>query len=80
MQSEDLLKEIQQVCREVFKDPALEITEETTAKDVESWDSISNLFFIDKVEKTFNVKLSLADILSLKKIKDLLIILQTKQQ
>lgn len=66
-----VLQEMNKVCQRVFKDDSLIINESTAAKDVDGWDSISNLFLIDELERTFNMKFELDDILNAENIGDL---------
>jgi acyl carrier protein len=53
---------IQMVARRVFLDDALELTDETTAGDVERWDSLNHVNFIVQVEKAFKIKFKNAEI------------------
>ena len=79
MSKEKLLIEIQIICREIFNKPELIISESTNSDDVEGWDSITNVFFIDKIEKKFDTKLSLMDIMDMDNIGDLIEILAEKK-
>lgn len=73
-----VLQEMNKVCQRVFKDDSLIINESTAAKDVDGWDSISNLFLIDELERTFNMKFELDDILNAENIGDLATIICKK--
>lgn len=53
------------VFREVFEDDALEIRPETTADDVDAWDSLSHVTLVLAVEREFGVKLSAAAVAKL---------------
>ncbi|WP_299444727.1 acyl carrier protein [uncultured Rhodospira sp.] len=59
----------------IFKDVMdvedIEITNETTADDVEEWDSLSHVRLIVAVEKKYAIKFSDAEIESLRKFGDL---------
>ncbi|MDG1476830.1 MAG: phosphopantetheine-binding protein [Vicingaceae bacterium] len=79
MSKEKLLTEVQLICREIFKKPELTISESTSSDDVEGWDSITNVFFIDQIEKKFDTKLSLMDIMDMDNIGDLLSILEKQK-
>lgn len=53
---------IQDVARRVFQDETLLLTDETTADDVERWDSLNHVNFIVQVEKAFRVKFKSSEI------------------
>lgn len=74
-----ILSSIQEICKVVFKDDKLTIQESTSSKDVEQWDSLSNLFLIDGIEREFDVKFSLDEILHSKNIGDLVSLIQNKK-
>jgi acyl carrier protein len=78
MDKAKVLEEINQVCQKVFRDTTLRVSESTAAKDVDNWDSISNLFLIDELEKTFNIKFELDDILNAQNIGDLADVILTR--
>ena len=62
MDREQMLEQIQELCREVFEDDELEITESTTDADVENWDSLTHLSLINEIETTFRVKFTMGEI------------------
>ena len=62
MDREQMLEQIQELCREVFEDDELAITERTTAADVENWDSLTHLSLIHEIETTFRVKFTMGEI------------------
>ncbi|MFM8285496.1 MAG: acyl carrier protein [Planctomycetaceae bacterium] len=68
---DNLLSRINDVFRTVFDDDELNVTRETTARDIEGWDSMMQVTLVVNFEKTFKVRLSAAEISSLKKVGDL---------
>ena len=63
--------QLQDVFRQVFRDPALTITDAMSAKDDGRWDSLSHISLIVAVEKTFQVKFRVAEIARLNSVGDL---------
>ncbi len=57
----------------------LSLTEATTAKDVEGWDSLSHLRLIVAVEQDFGLKFTTGEIERLKNIGDMVNTIQSKQ-
>ena len=63
---EKLLDDLNDVLRSVFDDETLTVTRETTADDVDGWDSMMHINLIIAVEKRFGVKFAAAEINGLK--------------
>ncbi len=79
MRKEDILSDIGEVCKTVFNDETLVVTQTTSANDIGNWDSMTNLFLIDAIEKKFNVKFSVDDVFNSQNIGDLCnVIMQRK--
>jgi acyl carrier protein len=60
------------VFRDIFDNPALEISEATTANDIPEWDSIMHVNLIVAVEKAFGISFSTRDVKSLANVGDLM--------
>jgi len=56
---------------EVFDDATLNIKRETTADDIDDWDSLSHLNLVIAVEMKFGVKFALGELQSLKNVGDM---------
>lgn len=67
-----------QVFRNVFKNDAITISPETTAADIEQWDSITHLDLITATEEAFNIEITGFDVMGLKNVGDLLNLIQRK--
>ena len=74
----DLKNQLQEIFRKVFEDPALEINEDMTAGDVTNWTSLTHLIMIENVEKEFKIQVALKELIKLKKVGDLLGLIQHK--
>lgn len=51
-----IINELQAIFREIFDDGGMVITRETTADDVEAWDSLTHLQLIMEIEQAFKIK------------------------
>ena len=52
----DILNKLQDIFRQVFEDESIVLTRETTADDIEVWDSLTHLQIIMQTEKAFKIK------------------------
>jgi acyl carrier protein len=59
---------LQRVFREVFDDESISITAETTAADIDAWDSLEHINLIIAVEREFKVKFRTGEITGLKNV------------
>jgi acyl carrier protein len=66
------MTQLAEIVREVFDDEAADLTEATTAKDVEGWDSLSHIRFIVTVEQRFKIKFTSREVENLRNLGDLL--------
>jgi acyl carrier protein len=57
----DVRTRLTEIMRDVFDDEALTVTDATTAKDVEHWDSLTHVNLIVAVEKTFRIRLTMKE-------------------
>tara|TARA_Y100000780_G_scaffold132772_1_gene119381 strand:- start:90685 stop:90924 length:240 start_codon:yes stop_codon:yes gene_type:complete len=57
-----------QILRDIFDSPELEVTEETSANDVDGWDSITHMQVIATLEKEFKIRFALGELQSLKNV------------
>ena len=72
------LDTLTQIFRDVFDDGALCISDETTADDVEGWDSFTHVYLIKAVEVRFGVRFGTAELLALRTVGDLLRCIEDK--
>lgn len=62
MENNEIKERLEQIFREIFDDPELKISLETTAEDIEDWDSLTHMQLILKIEKEFNIKFTISEI------------------
>ena len=74
----DTLTQLQQVFRNIFDDDALTVTRESTAQDIEAWDSVQNVTLMLEVETDFGVRFSTSEMAYLKNVGDLVDLIERK--
>ncbi|ADU20760.1 MULTISPECIES: acyl carrier protein [Ruminococcus] len=60
------------VFRDVFDDDSLNITPNTTADDIEDWDSIEHITLIGAVEDEFGMKFKMGEVSGMNNVGDML--------
>ncbi len=75
MSIKELLNEI--FC-EVFDDGDIQVGADTTADDIEGWDSLSHVNLIVTVETRFNINFSQKELLTFKNVGDLIRSIESK--
>ena len=75
MELQDTLNKI--FC-EVFDDDDIRITPETTANDVDGWDSLSHVNLITTIEAKFNIRFTQKDLLKQRSVGDLIADIERK--
>lgn len=78
MTSEEVLLEVNKVFVRVFERPGLVVSATTTASDVEGWDSLNHTLLIGEVQKHFNVKFALKEVMKFQNVGDLCAVLRAK--
>ena len=71
MERNEVLDRVQEVFRDVLDDEEIVLTDQTTADDIDDWDSLSHIQLVVAVEKAFHVKFSSKEILSWKNVGEL---------
>ena len=76
----ETLDRLNGVFQQVFDDDELEISRESTAKDVEGWDSLMHVTLLINVEKAFGVKFSSSEVASLQRVGDLVDMIDARKK
>lgn len=71
MTTPEVHQKLTNVFRDVFDDPNLQISDATTANDVDGWDSIMHVTLIVAVEKAFGVRFTTKEVKGLANVGDL---------
>lgn len=62
MEKEQIIAEVNIIFTDVLDNPELVISRETSAADVEEWDSLTHIQLIVAIEKRFKIKFTAAEI------------------
>ena len=78
MENSHLYRELTQIFRDVFDDDALVLTPETTAADIDGWDSMAHIGLIVAIEERMHVKFNSSELESLHNVGQLAGVLEYK--
>lgn len=68
MTREEVYERLNAVFADVFDDEELTVNDETTAADVDGWDSLMHITLIDAVEEEFDISFDMKTIVKLKNV------------
>jgi acyl carrier protein len=78
MESNELLMRLTDIFRDVLDDDKISLTRETTANDVEEWDSLNHIQLVVAIEKSFKMKFTTSEIQNWKNVGEMIDSIQTK--
>ncbi|MDO4298893.1 MAG: acyl carrier protein [Lachnospiraceae bacterium] len=76
MSREEILKKVNEIFWDVFDDDSIVVTEDTTAADIEDWDSLTHITLISEVESEFGFTFAMKDVLGMKDVGEMLDIIE----
>lgn len=78
MERSEILKRVEQIFREELGQDDIVLNDETTAEDVEGWDSLSHVQLVAVMEDAFGIEFSSREILSWDNVGDLINTIEKK--
>jgi acyl carrier protein len=78
MTSTQTYEKLTAIFRDVFDEDDLALTPETTADDVDGWDSLTHIRLVLAVSKAFGVKFSASEIGNLKNVGEFAALIEKK--
>lgn len=68
---DQVLAEVTEIFRDVLNQEALQLQRETTANDVQDWDSLNHIELVVAVEKHFKIKFNFAELQKFRNVGDM---------
>ena len=78
MERNEILKSVEEIFRDELEQENLVLTDDTTAEDVEGWDSLSHIQLVAAMEEAFGIEFKSREILSWDNVGDLIDCIQKK--
>ena len=78
MSNEEILGSVTNIIIDTFDIEGTAITSETSAEDIDEWDSLSHIELITNIESHFKVRFALGELQDLKNIGDMVDLIASK--
>jgi acyl carrier protein len=78
MTREAIFERANKVFRDIFDDDSITVCDETTADDIEDWDSLEHINLILALEEEFGMKFSMGEVTAMKNVGEAVNILLAK--
>lgn len=78
MEKKQITIELTEIFKKTFRNEELVLSDDMTANDVDSWDSLSHMMLITEIEIFFSIKFKLRELNKLKNVGVLIEIIESK--
>ena len=68
MEEQEILSQVVEIFKEELDNEEIELTMESTAKEVEDWDSLSHIHLMVAIEKHFKIRFTSSEISNFKNV------------
>jgi acyl carrier protein len=76
----EIMIQMQNIFRDIFDNDSLVISEQTSAVDIDAWDSLNNIQLIVAIEHQFGIKFDSEEMTSWKNVGDMITCIKGKIQ
>ncbi len=71
MNAEQVLAKFEEIFQDNFDDDSIVLTRETTAEDIEDWDSLEQINLLTAIGREFGIKFTIDDVSGLANVGDM---------
>jgi acyl carrier protein len=75
MSEKELYRRLNAVFQDVFDDDSIEVGPDTTADDIEDWDSLEHITLIAAIEDEFRMKFKMSEVSTMKDVGEMVSII-----
>lgn len=72
MNRQEVTEKLNEVFADVFDDDSITVNDETTANDIEDWDSLTHISLLGAVEDEFGIRFNMKAVQELKNVGDMI--------
>ena len=78
MDTTTIKEQLEEIFQDIFDDESLCISDNTTAEDIDRWDSLNHINLIGAVERHFKIRFALGELQSMKNVGEMMRLIQKK--
>ena len=78
MERKEIFDKMEEICTDIMDLKDIKLNDETSADDIEEWDSLSHIQIIVAIEKAFGIKFSSQEMITWKNVGDMVDCIQNK--
>jgi acyl carrier protein len=71
---------LQEIFRDLFDDDTIVLADDTSAKDIAGWDSLTNVKLIVRVEKAFKIRFGTGEVVGINNVGELVALITKKME
>lgn len=72
MEREEILSRLNSIFRNQFDDDDIVLNDESTAKDIEGWNSLEHITLLGGIEREFRIKFTISEVNQMRKVGDII--------
>ena len=74
------IKEFESLFKEILENEDIILTNDTTAQEIDEWDSINHIYLVVEIEKHYKIKFSSSEILQWKNVGEMIDSVKAKKE
>ena len=78
MRNTEILDQVSNILKNTFDDQSINIENNTSADDIDEWDSLSHIELISNIESHFKIRFALGELQDLKNVGDMVDLISSK--
>lgn len=78
MTQEAIYSALNEVFRDVFDDDSISVSPQTTANDIEDWDSLEHINLVVAIEKRFAMKFTMGEVTTFKNVGEMVDVIEKR--
>lgn len=80
MNEQIIYRKLEEIFMDVFDLDDVDLDDDTTADDIEEWDSLEHINLIEAVEKEFGMKFKMGEVSTMKNVGEMVKIIQDRMK